>query len=257
MNDRTDDAIATVLKSEYAPTADDIHGLEVEVARVGGERRQGPINSRLVAFAATVAFVAVAVVLGPNFLGNIIPQGPGASGIPTTSDPVVVPPTSTPGDAYMLISRVYSGPITNGEARTVAGNPDVIVWSDGVVVGRPTGENEYLSLVLGTTSLDAFRATLASAELDATHIDPAAVNRCFDGFTTIFTIDTGVGGHREVVAPCLFSVEGLSTPDPAIYGDGLLSVEAALNELQTSLDRVGARWTGSVPTVPVAPQVGG
>jgi hypothetical protein len=158
--------------------------------------------------------------------------------------------------------RTESGPFDAESERTLTGHPNFIAFTDGVIAvldtRLPVDEPaKYLSLRLDEAEWSELSATIAAADLPSSKIDDKAGSSCFDGTTALYLVRSEAGGLTEVEAPCLLTIDDLATPDPAVYGRGLVALDGLLHRLAGEVLERGVEWRGNVPSVKIAPGIGG
>lgn len=219
-------------------------------------RARSPVAASGLLGIAAVALVVLAIVGGSELVRG--PAGPAESAhnVPATTSPSVKSP------ATVLLMRTESGPFDFPSERTVIGHPNVMILTDGSIVARDTRlpvdqPGRYLALQLTALEWEEAESAIAAANLGSAEIDVASARQCFNGETVIFALATESRIFTELAAPCLLTIEGLASPDPAIYSQGLVDLDALLGGLTLEAIERGREWHQEIPTVLVAPAIGG
>jgi hypothetical protein len=258
MDDELERQIRARLETRFSPSPHELVRVESMLATLPATNTSS-VQRRVGGALLSVAVVIALVVA----FGSRLPLGLPLGGESSVAQPSFSGASaSSPAPASILLMRTYSGPFSAASERTVPANPDLIVYSSGVVVARRTDigvdlPGQYRSLTIEGGEWSTLVSSIEQVGALSVSIDPQSAHSCFDGVTAIFTIRLATGRDEEIVAPCLDGVPGLATPDPAVYGRSIVALQIALVALETKVGEAGAMWGGPVPTVKIAPFIGG
>lgn len=252
MDDDLERRVSRYLEERLAASPQEIGALRRFAATLD-QRRTRPFPGIALLAGAAVLLLALVVPMGLRLFSVSSPPG----GLGPT---IIGPSPST--ESLLVLARTYSGMFTAEDQRTGRAEPQIAVFSDGLLVARDplelrVAENHYRALRLTSAELSALTDTLISSGL-ADSIAPQAGRGCFDGSTAIFTLGDPGNRATEVVAPCLYDRPDLGiTPRPEVFGAGLIRINHLLDDLTARAMASGSAWIGELPSIRLAPYIGG
>jgi hypothetical protein len=176
-----------------------------------------------------------------------------ASAVPSASQAV-----APPSEPEVILLRAYSFPFSDDEERTESGTPNLVLYSDGVLVadtndvyGRPA---DWASATISVDEVASIRDWLDRASLDTVEIDVSNASEAgaFDAWSTILQVRLDDRETVELVG------HGLMTRLAA--GDAFPPQVVELDQLLNGLeDRVSGETEApsgyDIPSVRVAPDL--
>lgn len=258
MHDSFDDHLRARLRARFDPQPEAVSQLEETLRHVPTRSASTASRFAMPGAIGSLVVILVALALVSGLQPPIGPVGP----VTSTSPEPTKPSHAVAGPDDVVLMRTSSGPFNHPSERTIVGQPQIVIFGGGLIVAydprlqidRP---RPYLALQLDRQEWHDVESAITAANLTELEFDPKLARGCFSAGTTIFSVATEDGMLVETVAPCLFTIDGLATPDPAIYGRGLVDLDAVLHRLIGEVVERGIEWRGEIPTVLIAPRIEG
>jgi hypothetical protein len=257
MRDSFEDHLGARLRARFYPQPESVAKLEESLRQVSAGSARTTSRFAVPGGVGVLVVIVVALVLVSGLQRPSVPVGPAAS---ASAEPTRASHAAAGPDDLVLM-RTSSGPFDHPSERTIDGFPNIAIFGSGLVVARdpslPIDQRpSYRALQLDAPEWQGVLSAIAAANLTELEID-ADPRGCFSAGTVIYSVAAEGGTFKETIAPCLFTVDGLAPPDPAIYGQGLVDLDAVLHRLIGQVVERGTAWGGDVPTVRIAPSIEG